>query len=102
MRRKLEVECVFPSSVKLLFPRISTADGLAEWFADEVHVEGKRFTFCWDETEQYADLLELQKNEYVRFRWLDKERKDEYFEFRLHIEPLTEDVALIVTDFVRS
>ena len=26
-------------------------------------------------------------------------QKDEYFEFNIHVEPLTGDVALIITDF---
>ena len=30
----------------------------------------------------------------------DAEDEDEYFEFEIHVEPLTGDVALIITDFV--
>ena len=29
----------------------------------------------------------------------DAEEEDEYFEFNIHVEPLTGDVALIITDF---
>lgn len=100
MRRKIELEYIFSSSVKVLFSRISTADGLAEWFSDEVEVQDNIFTFHWGTTKQEAEMIENQKLSYVRFRWLDRNNPDEYFEFRVNVEPLTEDVALLVTDFV--
>ena len=42
----------------------------------------------------------MKKNSYVRFKWLDADDEEEFFEFSLHVEPLTEEVALIITDFV--
>ena len=42
----------------------------------------------------------MKKNVFVRFVWEDAEEPDEYLEFSLHVEPLTEEVALIITDFV--
>ena len=36
MRRKIELEYIFSSSVKVLFSRLSTPAGLSEWFADDV------------------------------------------------------------------
>ena len=88
MRRKIELEYIFSSSVKVLFSRLSTPAGLSEWFADDVFQKGNQFT-----------LVELKSNAVVRFRWDDAEEEDEYFEFNIHVEPLTGDVALIITDF---
>ena len=45
-------------------------------------------------------VLVMKKNSYVRFKWLDADDEEEFFEFSLHVEPLTEEVALIITDFV--
>ena len=83
MRRKIELEYIFSSSVKVLFSRLSTPAGLSEW----------------NGSEQPATLVELKSNAVVRFRWDDAEEEDEYFEFNIHVEPLTGDVALIITDF---
>lgn len=100
MRRKLELEYLFSSSVKVLYSRLSTPAGLSEWFADDVFQKGEQFVFVWNGTEHRATLLDLKPNSYVRFRWDDVEEEDEYFEFSIHVEPLTGDVALIITDFV--
>ena len=99
MRRKIELEYIFSSSVKVLFSRLSTPAGLSEWFADDVFQKGNQFIFIWNGSEQPATLVELKSNGVVRFRWDDAEEEDEYFEFNIHVEPLTGDVALIITDF---
>ena len=88
MRKRIELEYIFSSSVKVLYSRLSTPAGLAEWFADDVI------------TEQSATLVEAKPYSRVRFVWDDAEDEDEYFEFEIHVEPLTGDVALIITDFV--
>lgn len=99
MRRKIELEYIFSSSVKVLFSRLSTPAGLSEWFADDVFQKGDQFIFVWNGVEHAATLLESKVNNYVKFQWNDAEDEDEYFEFRIHVESLTEDLALIITDF---
>lgn len=99
MRRKIELEYIFSSSVKVLFSRLSTAAGLSEWFADDVFQKGEQFIFIWNGTEHPATLVEMKANNLVRFKWNDAEEEEEYFEFNIHVEPLTGDVALIITDF---
>ena len=98
---KIELEYTINSSPKVLFTRLSTPAGLAEWFADDVNVQGKIFTFIWEGSEQSAELTARKENKYVRFQWLDEENGDiTYFEFRINIDELTGDVALVITDFV--
>lgn len=99
MRKKIELEYIFSSSVKVLFSRLSTPAGLSEWFADDVFQKENRFIFVWNGTEHPAVLIESKPNSFVRFRWEEHENKEEYFEFSIHVEPLTQDVALIITDF---
>lgn len=99
MRRKIELEYIFSSSVKVLFSRLSTPAGLSEWFAEDVYQKGDQFIFIWNGTEHPATLEEVKANSLVRFKWDDAEDEDEYFEFGIHVEPLTGDVALIITDF---
>lgn len=99
MRRKIELEYIFSSSVKVLFSRLSTPAGLSEWFAEDVYQKGDQFIFVWNGTEHPATLVEMKNNSLVRFKWDDAENQEEYFEFSIHVEPLTGDVALIITDF---
>ena len=103
MRVKFELEYTLNSSPKLLFSRLSTPEGLCEWFADDVTVDGDLFTFVWHKSSSRARISALKENKVVRFEWLDrKEQGSNYFEFRLNIEELTGDVALIITDFAEA
>ena len=99
MRKKIELEYIFSSSVKVLFSRLSTAPGLAEWFADDVLQRNGKFVFIWNGVEHIASLIDQKPNVFVRFHWEDTQ-EDEYFGFDVQVQPLTEDVALIITDFV--
>lgn len=99
-KEQLTLEYHFNTTPKVLFPRISTADGLNEWFADEVKVDGNIFTFRWDKEERCAELLSIKEFKFVRFQWMDDEDKESYFEFKLTTTELTDDLALEITDMV--
>ena len=101
MRQKYTLEYPIKSSVKILFPRLSTASGLLEWFAEDVQNIGDIYTFRWSNQEQQARLLSLVDLQYVRFQWIDPDLYDEaeFFEFSILQDDLTGDVLLIVTDF---
>jgi len=103
MRSKFELECTLNCSPKVLFSRLSTPEGLSEWFADNVNVDGDLFSFFWDDSESKARLSALKDNKLVRFEWLNLENEDEnYFEFSIHMDELTGDLALIITDFAEA
>lgn len=103
MREKIELEYTLNCSPRVLFSRLSTPEGLAEWFADNVTAEGDMFTFKWQKSETKARLAALKENRLVRFEWPQKEEDgSHYFEFRIVIQELTGDVALIVTDFAET
>lgn len=93
------MEYIFSSSVKVLFSRLSTAAGLSEWFADDVIQKDGKFIFIWNGTEHPAILVDQKNNVFIRFRWEDNENPEEYFQFSIQVHPLTEDVALLITDF---
>ncbi|MBK9392322.1 MAG: SRPBCC domain-containing protein [Bacteroidetes bacterium] len=100
MRLKLELEYTLNCSQKVLFSWLCTPEGLEEWFADKVTVEKDLFTFTWDKTESKARLSALKENKFVRFEWVGKENEESnYFEFRIEVQELTSDLALIITDF---
>ena len=99
MHHKIELEYLFNCSPKALFSRLSSPEGLSEWFANKVDAEKDLFTFIWDKTESKAKLSAIKENRLVRFEWLDDEGEDNYFEFRISVHELTNDLALIITDF---
>jgi uncharacterized protein YndB with AHSA1/START domain len=94
---KLQMEYVINCSPRVLYNRLSTASGLAEWFADDVQVRGKSYTFSWGSTQQTAEMTLRRENRLVRFNWVDGD--DSFFEFRITQDELTGDVSLIVLDF---
>jgi len=100
MSLKLELEYTLNCSSKVLFSWLSTPEGLEEWFADKVVVEKDLFTFTWDEIESEARLSAFKENKFVRFEWIGKEDEESnYFEFKIIVQELTSDLALIITDF---
>ena len=95
---KYELEYPINSSINILFDRLSTLSGLSEWFADDVNVDREGiYTFTWEGSEQQATLISKKKNNHVRFKWLGSD--DEYFEFLIQVDELTNDISLIITDF---
>jgi uncharacterized protein YndB with AHSA1/START domain len=96
---KYELEYPVKSSPRILFNAISSQTGLADWFADKIDVRNDIFTFSWNGSEEKAKLIAIKENESVRFQWLSKEDPEAFFEFKIRIDELTGDVALLVTDF---
>jgi uncharacterized protein YndB with AHSA1/START domain len=100
MRSKFELEYNLNCSPKVLFSRLSTPEGLGEWFADQVNVDGDIFTFFWNSSQSKAKLSALKENKMVRFEWIGMENEESnFFEFRINLEELTNELALIITDF---
>jgi len=93
-----EMEFVVNSSPTMLYKYLSTPSGLSGWFANNVNSRDNHFTFYWERSEQSAELISKKKNEFVRFRWEDDD-EESFFEFKIQIDDLTKDIALIITDF---
>lgn len=98
---KYEMEFEVNSSTAVLFNMISTPSGLSEWFADDVNIKDDLFTFIWDGSVQQAKIIGRKKGESVKFQWIDdiEDGLKTYFEFAIKVDDLTNDVALVVTDF---
>ncbi len=99
--KKFELEFHIRSSVNILFNSLSTPSGLSEWFADDVNCTKDTFTFIWDGSEQDAKLLTISNNYFIKFRWLDYP-ENTFFEFRIEVDEITNDVILKVTDFAED
>jgi uncharacterized protein YndB with AHSA1/START domain len=97
---KVQFEYVINCSPRVLYNRLSSASGLAEWFAEDVRVRGKQYTFIWEGSEQIAEMTLHKENKLVRFNWVDED--DTWFEFRISQDELTGDVSLIIVDFAEE
>lgn len=96
---KIQLEYVINCSPRVLYNRLSTASGLTEWFADDVRIKGKQYTFIWEGSEQTAEMTLRKENSLVRFTWVDE---DAYFEFKIVRDELTNDVSLMIVDFAEE
>ncbi|MEE4000562.1 START-like domain-containing protein [Tenacibaculum sp. FZY0031] len=96
---KFELEFPIHASPSMLYQYFATPAGLEEWFADRVNSRGKLITFIWDDSEEEAKIVTKKADERIKFKWTESEGDDSYFEFKIQVDPLTKDVAVIVTDF---
>ena len=102
MKTKYELEYTFNTSPNFLYSRLSTPEGLSEWFADNVNLKRGKFQFIWEGAEQEATVIQKKTNKFIRFHWEDDEDQEHYFEFRIHADELTGDLALLITDFAEE
>lgn len=97
-KKKFTIEYEIKSSPRILYTFLNEANGLSQWFADDVNVKDQIYTFTWDGEKQNAKLVAIKENKLVRFKWLDDEPQC-YFEMEIVQDELTNDVALSITDF---
>tara|TARA_R100001369_G_scaffold80778_2_gene111385 strand:+ start:203 stop:589 length:387 start_codon:yes stop_codon:yes gene_type:complete len=104
MDDKIKYEMEFPIQVSpsLLYQYISTPSGMSEWYADNVNSRGEFFTFIWEGSEEKAKLLGKKSGERIKFRWVDDEDTDYYFELRIQVDEITKDVSLMITDYAEE
>jgi uncharacterized protein YndB with AHSA1/START domain len=96
---QFEIEYLVHSSAHILYNCISNPSSLEEWFADSVNQKGEKFTFKWEDEERQAKLISSKKNQFIRWQWDESEYTNTFFEMRIKIDEMTNEVALIITDF---
>jgi uncharacterized protein YndB with AHSA1/START domain len=103
-KQQFEMEFEVKSSTHVLYNMISTPSGLSEWFADNVNIKNDLFTFVWDGSEEVAKLIAKKKDESVKFQWMEDVEEDNkcFFEIRIKVDDLTNDKAIIITDFAEE
>jgi transcriptional accessory protein Tex/SPT6 len=104
--KKYELEFIVNTSPKILYNFLVTPSGLSEWFSDDVNIRNDIYTFFWDGEETKAKLLTKRKEEYAKFQWVNEDNEAEnentYFEFKIEVDNLTNETALLVTDFAEE
>ena len=92
------------ASVKMLYPYIQSASGLAEWFADNVSISPEKvFTFVWDNETHKAMMSSHRMNHFCKFEFLPETKEDEkdpsYFELRIEVNEMTQSTLIKVSDY---
>lgn len=99
-KEKFHIEYVFDKvSRRSLWNQLTTPLGLSAWFADEVNIKNNLYTFKWKKEEQEAEVIAYKPEISIRYRWIDEEDENAYFEFIIHTIELTGSTALEITDF---
>ena len=103
-KQKFIGEYQINASRKMLFPYLSTATGLCQWFADDVNINNidKTLIFILDGDERIAVIDSIKNNRYVKFRFLNEDEKpkeNDTLEFRLEINELTQSVFVRVEEY---
>ena len=89
------------ASRKMLFPYISTASGLSQWFADDVNItEDKVYTMFWDGEVNRAKIASIKANRFIKFEFEGEDDDDlNFIEIRLEMNELTQEVYIKITDY---
>lgn len=97
-KERVTMEFMVHSAPNVLYELISTPSGFSEWYCDDVNVRGDQFTFIWGNEEEATTLVGRKAPEVVRFHRNNDPDETTFFEFRIRIDAMTGEVALIVTD----
>lgn len=99
---KFEMEFQIHASPHMLYQYFGSPSGLSEWFADNVNSRGEVYTFIWNGSEEKAKVLQERPDEKIKFKWLNDGEDKTFFEFKIEVDEITNDVSLIVTDFAEE
>lgn len=97
-KERVVMEFYLNSSPNALYELLSTPSGFSEWYCQDVDVRGDQYTFIWDGEQEATTLIGRKLGEVIRFRRNDDEDPESYYEFRVRIDAMTNEVCLVVTD----
>lgn len=100
-KRKIELEYLLKTSVKVFENLIFTPSGLAEWFAEDVNVKENIYNFHWDGSDEKARLLSLKLGSHIKWQWLTHEEEglDTYFQIEYKVDAMTKALVLSIVDY---
>jgi uncharacterized protein YndB with AHSA1/START domain len=106
VKNKFMADFQINTSRKIIYPYLSTASGLSQWFADDVTInEDKIYNFTYDGEDHYAKAVIMRTNHNVKFEFFDpsmaesEEVDHAYIEFKLDENELTQTFFLKVIDY---
>lgn len=101
--KTVELEYAFDSTSKTIFSLLSTPFGLSTWFADRVDAVGDNsLLFFWGKYSETADIVDTDRQSYIRYQWEKDRGSDRYFELKISKSEITQFVALQVKAIVEA
>jgi len=105
--KKQRIDIEYPLSARkpdIVWEFISTDHGLGRWIADEVIEDEGIISFTWgqpwnDHHTLQAHIMEREKNSHIRFRWVEEDDDDAFWEMRIGHSELTGEICLYVIDY---
>lgn len=101
-KKQFMLEFELKTSIRVLYPRLSSPGGLSEWFCNDVNVKDDIYTFKWKDNEVKAKKISSKDYKFIRYQWLEDEGTPYFLEFKLETRDLTGDVALMLIDFAEE
>ena len=98
-RVKFDMEFLFKASPAILYNFLTAPACIVRWFCDAVDIQDDVFTFSWEGYEEVAELIDDIEEERLKFKWVDADDPEEYFEYRLSKSGVTGETILEITDF---
>jgi hypothetical protein len=102
MKTKFEIEFLLKTSPRVLEDKLTTPSGLGEWFADNVNANGNVYEFSWNGSKESAYLKHHKPGSKIRFKWVNDEDEETYFEMAYKQDSMTNIVALNIIDFAED
>lgn len=96
---RVDMEFYMQSSPATLYELISTPSGFAEWYCQDVDVKNDLYTFMWEGEQEETTVTGRKAGEMIRFHRNDDDEPDTFFEFRVRVDAMTNEVALEVIDY---
>ncbi len=96
---RVDMEFYMQSSPATLYELISTPSGFAEWYCQDVDVKNELYTFIWDGEQEETTVIGRKAGEMIRFHRNEDDESDTFFEFRVRVDAMTNEVALEVIDY---
>ena len=88
----------------MLWQLMSTDHGLERWLADRVTEKNGVISLTWgnlygEHHTLSANIVVRSKNSHIRFRWVDEDDPEAYWEMRIGKSELTDNLCLCVVDY---
>jgi YD repeat-containing protein len=97
---KYSAEFELKASPKVLYPYLSTASGLQQWFATKVTMrDSQTFKFTWDGQDHIARQTVNRLNKATRFDFESGDPDVAFIELKVDLNEFTQTTFLKVTDY---
>ena len=104
-KHKFICEYEVHAAINMLYPYLSTAKGLEEWFAEKVDVSNQKiFNIYWDNQNHPAKIISQRFNKSIRYQFFNEEDNKEsgdfaFLEFKLEHNEFTQTSFIKITDY---